>query len=385
MSGSSNKNNPIQSFLQLPDDPNEKFDAEEINSEIQRINTFIDSNITTSLLTTNTVQTVSGAKIFDYLFYTGTSTVSYESVMSILDNDISPISGNGYKSIVNSIPITSDSDIRKLAFINENISGRIAPLGSNNPIFLKSNVKITSTDGVNVSISAKNIPLSSYDQNKSGTSPGNGNSANAKFWNTSVSYEGTINRNDFIGFDSTPFTVVGYTVIIAKKDTSSTADCLVVAYGNESSISSDYKSYKKIGFLFTLSGTVGSFVIHNNLYTSLETINQSLFRLAPADMGNAPYAINSGGSYEGGLYNIVRANCLVEIIIPELSSSAEVEFNVNNNSYLTTTGTTPRRAIRSDIFRIPFVWDGNKYLDNSFVSPPSMAVFLRKIWFGSIQ
>ena len=383
-------NNNIQSSLNMPENPNDVWNAEEINAERIRINSFVDNNIQGSLLNTDTIQTVSGQKTFTNLFFSGNSTSSYNSVMDSLNNDISPLSGNGYKAIVNT-QSPSESEIKRFALIDSNRSGRIAPLAKNNPIFIKSNVSIKSSDNDNIIVTANNIPLSAYDTYKGGTPPNQNGSASAKFWNTSVNYSGTINKSAFIGGLQTSInTSQAYSIIIAKKDSSTTADCLVVMYGSEGSIDSDYKSFKKIGFCVT-SGTGSSanifrFVISNNTYIPGSLINSSstsiYLMLDPSDLGNGS---NTSPYPTTNLSKIIKSSCIIDILPCNITSAvAELPVKVSDSTYSTITG-MPRTG-KQDYLRIPMVWDGSSFYSASIQDIPASAYcLLTKIQFGSLQ
>ncbi len=232
----------FNSRIRQDTDPYVIWNAKEVNEELSNIDTRI-SSLNNALLDLNSNQTIEGQKTFLTLFFEN-QTPTYETALEIMQNDISPVFTTGAKAI------TSLSG-EELAFTKPNVSGVISPMALRNPIYRRGALLIYNS-GNSVLINIKNIPFAAYDLYKIGTKPNtNGTNIEAYYWATSQSIDANIDLSTAIGG-----VIAGerYEIIAGFKDTTGDVDTFIVREGYSSSISSEYKSFRRLSF-FKLDGS----------------------------------------------------------------------------------------------------------------------------------
>jgi hypothetical protein len=372
----------VKSYLNEPDDPLERWDPEEINNEKNRISNYISNSIPQNLVSSDTNQTITGQKFFKHLYFTRGNSPSYETVMQSLDNDISPVFGTGAKAIVPES--LSDFQIKKGYFTSSNVSGIKMPLAKRNPVFIKSNISIKSSDGSNIEVIAKNVPLASFDNFKAGTPPSlSDSSISSVDYPTSVSFSGTVNKSTIIGSlaDDSPVYI-----ILAKKD-DETITCLLVVAGNEGSIDTSYTMFKKIGFCYSCDLiNIVPFIISDGVFIP-GTYNGYNLSLTVSDF--------SGGTQNPVIHNknlnsILRETCIISIRTDSSSTTdgSQSKILVNSNTYFTfeTTLTNSGSYTQNNIFiKLPMIYSNNNYYSASIpLTLESYLIILDKIEFGGL-
>ena len=372
----------VKSYLNEPDDPLERWDPEEINNEKNRINNYINNSIPQNLVSSNTNQTITGQKFFRHLYFTQGNSPSYETVMQSLDNDISPVFGSGAKAIVPES--LSDFQIKKGYFTSSNVSGIKMPLAKRNPIFIKSNISIKSSDGSNISIIAENIPLASYDNFKAGTPPSlSSSSMSAVEYPTSASFTGTVNISSVIGSITGNDPIY---IILAKKD-DDTVSCLLVVAGNEGSIDTSYTMFRKIGFCYSCNLTnIVPFIISNGVFIPGLLSGTLKLSLNSNDLISGPQNLST---HILNLESIIRESCIVSIFVRDPSSpNIQSKISINGNVYFTfenSNSSLNSFTQSNSLIRIPVV-----RVDGSFIPIQSdfdtsvLGVIVRSIEFGGL-
>ena len=257
-------------------DPITAWDSSEINTTIVDLDKIVGTSLETKNMSVNGTQTVYGQKSFLNLYITSsTNARNYESVLEYLQNDISPVTNNGAKGI-------STDVVKELAFSKDNVSGIIASVGQLNPIFRRADLVITRPNGTSVSIQSNNIPLAAYDNAKLGNPPKTyNNEVGAAYWATSKGFisSTTVALSSFVGGT----TDGRYEIIVGYKDSDGSFSPFVVKEGFESSLSSDYKSYRRIGFLRVSSGSIVNFIQSNGKYYLAPFVQDTSGTFNPAD------------------------------------------------------------------------------------------------------
>lgn len=330
----------------------------------------------------NSAQTSSGQKFFKHLYFTSGNAPSYETVMQSLDNDISPVFGSGAKAITPSS--LSDQEIKKGYFTQSNVSGVKLPLASRNPVFFKSNISIKSSDGSNIEVIAKNVPLASFDNFKAGTPPSLSSSfVGSVDYQTSVAFSGTVNKSTIIGSltDNDPIYI-----ILAKKDDNTIA-CLLVVAGNEGNIDSSYTMFRKIGFCYSCNLTdIVPFVISDGAFIPGTHSGLNL-SLSLSDFGNGA---QSPAFHLKNLNSIIRETCLITLRTSNIytSDGSQGTISVNNNTYFTYEYPVTSSAAytqNNNVIRIPMIYSNSGfYTAASSLSVQTFSMILVKIEFGGL-
>jgi hypothetical protein len=198
--------------------PDSVWNTRKINKVFNSLDTAINTTLDSQLLTVNGTQTIQGQKTFSNMYVSDTSGLSYESAMSFLQNDISPVINTGAKGI-------STDVVKELSFSKDNVSGVVAPVSSLLPVYRKSSIEVrwgvagTST----VEYDIKNCPV--YTTNASpflaSTStiwPLAQNNRNTLKYVTSVSASGTIVGTG-AGFFDNPLSAAGLFVYLTDQNT----------------------------------------------------------------------------------------------------------------------------------------------------------------------
>ncbi len=350
-------------------DFDDRWDPEEIDQEYIKLQDIIESQLSRAVLDTDTIQTIYAKKTFTNLFFNNGDKESYESVMDILQNDISPITGTGFKALI------TDKD-KELAFSKPNVSGVIIPIAGRNPSMLKSNILIDKT-GNYITIEAVNVPLAGYDITKSGVPPSsNGNTYQAYYYATSVSFRGTIDLTDTSKVIGNLVNYSRYEIYLGYRDDLGLTDCFLVREGSEGNISNFYKSYKRIGFFrYKAGGNSDDFMITNGIFIPKHT-----WLLPGSDIGNVNLSSNTDTV---GLAGYLKESCVVEISTER--PSIDVMLQYNTNSSYTIYGTPSTSYLKSEqTYRIGLIYQNNQYNIVSTSPVTDDIMYIRKIWFGGL-
>lgn len=349
-------------------DIDDRWQPEEINDEFDLIEDIINNQVSQAMLDTTTGQTVFGQKVFTNLFYTNGDEPSYESVMSDLQNDISPIVGTGAKAITSANP-------KELGFTSENRSGVIAKIAGKNPLFFKSNIYIEKNDNY-IEIDASNVPLAAYDINKAGVPPAsNGSSYLAYYWPTSVSFKGVLDLNDTSKVIGGLITNTRYEIYLAVRDDSGIVNCFIVREGSEGNILNVFKAYRRIGFFrYKSGGNSDNFIITNGTF-----IPKHEWILPGSDFGNGNLTSTSNIVGIGGYCKEI---CIVEITVEKPVNVSTILFN-NNTLFGISNAPNTRYLKKYTTFKIPMVYINNQFLSSS-INPASDICRVNRIWFGGL-
>lgn len=350
-------------------DFDDRWDPEEIDQEYTNLKDIIQDQLSRAVMDVDTLQTIYAKKTFTNLFFNKGDKESYETVMDILQNDISPIAGNGFKAL------TTTTD-KELAFKRSNVSGVTINIAGRNPIMFKSNILIDKI-GNFINIEAMNVPLSGYDITKSGIPPtSNGNNYQAYYYSTSVSYQGTIDLNDTSKVIGGLVNYSRYEIYLVYRDDIGLTDCLLVREGSEGNISNIYKSYKRIGFFrYKAGGNTDDFIITNGVFIPKHT-----WSLHGSDIGNSNLSSNDDVV---GLAGYLKESCIVEVSTEKPTTDVLIQYNTNS-SY-TVYGTPSSSYLKSEqTYRMGLIYQNNQYNIISTSPVTDGILYVRKVWFGGL-
>jgi hypothetical protein len=339
-------------------DPNSTWSSNEFNTTLVDLDKIVGTSLETRNMSVNGTQTAYGQKSFLNLYITSSSQArNYESILSYLQNEISPVTNNGAKGI-------STDVIKEFSFGKPNVSGATASIGQLNPVFRNGNILITRPNGTSILIEANNIPLAAYDIAKLGNPPKTStNEVGAYYWATSKTFTSstTVNFSSFVGGT----TDGRYEVIVGYKDSDGSFSPFVVKEGFESSLSSDYKSFRKIGFLRVSSGSIINFIQSNGDYYLAPFIGDTVGTFNPADW--------------------IRSHCLITFNIIQGSSAEYVSAVPTKTLYRfanNVSSISNPYELETMQVKIPFFYS-NGFPGFSFTGTPTNR-YLAKISFGCL-
>jgi len=249
--------------IRIDSNPEQLWDSAQVNNELTSIDNAI-SSLDGILLSTIGTQIVNGQKTFFNLYLDSDGIETYESIMETNKSDISPVFGAGNITLeYNGIP-------EEGGYLKHNVSGFTTTLVPLNPCFLHGDITIrsagTSTEDKRlINIQTGNIPLISYDTNYGGTPP-NLNTINL------YSYDTSNTISDISGLSGTCGTSLDGTVTYYGADNANGMNNILILANNRetgvlyllivhpdyiSTISKEFNSFRKLGFMYVLpSGPV---------------------------------------------------------------------------------------------------------------------------------
>jgi hypothetical protein len=345
----------FQSKIRPNFDPESVWSTSEINKTFVDLDNIIGTSLEQVLLQVGTTQAVQGQKTFTNMYMTTSSSPYYENMLAFLQNEISPVINTGAKGI-------STDVVKELASTKSNVSGVIASIATLNSVFRDSLLEIFNPNGTSVTITANNIPLAAYDNAKLGTPPvTSSNQVGAFYWPTSKGFASstTVDFANFLGGT----TDGRYEIILAYNDGSNSFAPFVVKEGSEVLISTDNKSFRRVGFFRILSGNIISFRQVGGEYYLAPFIDDTTGSFLPADW--------------------IKSHCIITFIVTPSSGQESVQAYPSQDLYFINNATGGNIYGRDTMmYEIPMIYD-NGFPGFSFKGAASRRTLVR-ISFGTL-
>ena len=298
-------------------DAESEWNSTAVNKAFKKIDKLVSTDLENSVLSVDGTQSVQGQKTFLNAYLTGTSIPSYDSVMSYLQNDISPVFNSGAKGV-------STNVAKELSFSKANVSGNVIDLAQRNPVYRKGNINIKwglSDDDYLIQYECNNVVIPKTNNPQPASTEAKLDVTerviNTSEYLTSASFSGTISATDVYPIRTA---VRGYSLIGYITDRQETG-VLLYATAESPSITINYNvraitntngtivGYKRLGFIYTPDAGVFSAAkqetVNNSIYFYTKINPLTIFNFREVGMG---WIINSDCvldiSYLGNLFPI---------------------------------------------------------------------------------
>jgi hypothetical protein len=282
----------------VDNNPNAVWNSDKTNLVLNKLDDDIATGLESQNLSINGTQTIYGQKTFSNMYITDTTSLSYDRMMSYLQNDISPVTNNGGKGISTNI-------VKELSFSKDNVSGVISSIAQKAPVYRNADIYIgwgvpdsISSTISNIEYSCNNIPIKRINNPFPASTSSYVNLLNEIETSgeifTSVSASGTVTVNSTSSFQFTRgLNLAVYTtdtfetgVMLYKTPSASITSGQLPTIGGIvylSSTSGNIVGFRRMGFCLSTSssfvplGAVKQITLNN-------TLNFSLERIVPDDL-----------------------------------------------------------------------------------------------------
>lgn len=283
--------------------PYSVWNAEEVKLLNQNIQDIANNQIAENLVQIDSTDIISSKKSFLNLFFTQGQTPSYSSVMSSLQNDITPLFGTGAKAIKGEL-----ASIYELGFSRHNVSGVQVNLAGKNPVYISPSILMNTISSNGIHIEASNVPLYAYDYQKLGVVPtidgGNKSGTNvisSKPINVDIyPLTGTFSGNCPVVFLATPGTDVVSYIYLCYNEYKDYVCLYVLTEGQEASIPNTFTAFKKLGFI--IQSGVSSY--HTFTYSGGRYVFTTGITLTSNDLGSIGTLLSK----------YLKESCLIELL-----------------------------------------------------------------------
>lgn len=332
--------NRITTNIKQSNNPEDRWDADEVNLDLTRLDTNI-TQLSDNLVTTDTSQTVNGQKTLFNLFIDPSSGYyTYDSIMNRYPFDISPMFGAA------TYGFTAQGAFEEGRYEKKNPSGTVMNLAALNPSFMPSDIVIDVTGTDTIRVKALNVPLplttlgGSYSESDSNMT--------AYIWKTSVSIDtsftvtglGTSNAIwHTIYLNYNPETDSASIDLSERSDLSSKVltRCIGAVISKNSALFSSYQSrgiihFREVVSFGDLRWCTGGF---NNRNGSDKILNTSILKITEDGSGFGDTIRYSGG------FNYFNENEAVLNSIENTSTELTLYIPIHKDgAYLTNASTS---------------------------------------------